>query len=166
MADQRQCAGRLQEFQVIGRHLPTENNPTPKLYRMRIFAPNAIVAKSRFWYFLAKLRKVKKANGEIVSLNIVCSRRSLPISKPFLETQRSCVAEEGTDTISDSREATHQGEELRYLDPLRFSVRHTQYVQGVPRNVAHRCRTCALPGYGCTPSCPFPNYPHLEGRRN
>jgi hypothetical protein len=38
---------------------------------MRIFAPNTVVAKSRFWYFLMKLRKVKKANGEIVSLNVV-----------------------------------------------------------------------------------------------
>ncbi|KAI4155705.1 MAG: hypothetical protein LQ340_000820 [Diploschistes diacapsis] len=58
--------GRLTEFQVIGRHLPTETNATPKLYRMRIFAPNTTVAKSRFWYFLQKLRKVKKANGEII----------------------------------------------------------------------------------------------------
>ena len=63
--------GRLQEYQVIGRHLPSEANPTPKLYRMRIFAPNEVVAKSRFWYFLAKLKKVKKANGEIVTLNQV-----------------------------------------------------------------------------------------------
>lgn len=39
---------------------------------MRIFAPNDVIAKSRFWYFLAKLKKVKKANGEIVSLNKVC----------------------------------------------------------------------------------------------
>jgi large subunit ribosomal protein L18Ae len=67
--------GRLQEYQVIGRHLPTEANPTPKLYRMRIFAPNEVVAKSRFWYFLARLRKVKKANGEIVSLNVIHEKR-------------------------------------------------------------------------------------------
>jgi large subunit ribosomal protein L18Ae len=38
---------------------------------MRIFAPNDVVAKSRFWYFLAKLRKVKKTAGEIVSVNEV-----------------------------------------------------------------------------------------------
>jgi len=67
--------GRLQEYQVIGRHLPSEANPTPKLYRMRIFAPNDVVAKSRFWYFLMKLRKVKKANGEIVSLNVIHEKR-------------------------------------------------------------------------------------------
>jgi large subunit ribosomal protein L18Ae len=51
--------------------LPTDANPTPKLYRMRVFAPNEVVAKSRFWYFLSQLRKVKKANGEIVTLNKV-----------------------------------------------------------------------------------------------
>ncbi|KAF2677110.1 60S ribosomal protein L18ae [Lentithecium fluviatile CBS 122367] len=66
---------RLQEYQVIGRHLPTEANPAPKLYRMRIFAPNDVVAKSRFWYFLGKLRKIKKANGEIVSLNQIHEKR-------------------------------------------------------------------------------------------
>merc|ERR1712187_885984 len=66
---------RLTEYQVIGRHLPTEANPTPKLYRMRIFAPNPVVAKSRFWYFLTQLRKVKKANGDIVSLNVIAEKR-------------------------------------------------------------------------------------------
>ncbi|CAD6501488.1 BgTH12-01740 [Blumeria graminis f. sp. triticale] len=71
--------GRLTEYQVIGRHLPTETAPTPKLYRMRIFAPNSVVAKSRFWYFLKKLRKVKKANGEIVSLNVINEKRPLKV---------------------------------------------------------------------------------------
>ena len=64
--------GRFHEYVVIGRRLPSETEPTPKLYRMRLFTPNEVVAKSRFWYFLMKLRKVKKANGEIVSLNVVC----------------------------------------------------------------------------------------------
>ncbi|KAL9128237.1 MAG: hypothetical protein Q9217_003053 [Psora testacea] len=67
--------GRLKEYQVIGRHLPTETNPAPKLYRMRIFAPNTVVAKSRFWYFLMKLKKVKKSNGEIVTINQIQERR-------------------------------------------------------------------------------------------
>jgi large subunit ribosomal protein L18Ae len=51
--------------------LPSDANPQPKLYRMRLFAPNDIVAKSRFWYFLKKLKRVKKANGEVVSVNEV-----------------------------------------------------------------------------------------------
>ena len=80
---------RLQEYQVIGRHLPSDANPAPKLYRMRIFAPNDVVAKSRFWYFLAKLRKIKKANGEIVSLNKVRIRISQTLANTRLTRCRS-----------------------------------------------------------------------------
>ncbi|KAI8074494.1 60S ribosomal protein L18ae [Gongronella butleri] len=66
---------RFHEYQVVGRKLASEQDPTPKLYRMRIFAPNDVVAKSRFWYFLAKLRKVKKTAGEIVSVNEIFEKR-------------------------------------------------------------------------------------------
>ncbi|KAJ4394041.1 60S ribosomal protein L20B [Gnomoniopsis smithogilvyi] len=71
--------GRLQEYQVIGRHLPTEANPTPALYRMRIFAPNTVVAKSRYWYFMRGLKKVKKATGEIVSVNVIHEKHPLKV---------------------------------------------------------------------------------------
>jgi large subunit ribosomal protein L18Ae len=41
---------------------------------MTIFAPNETVAKSRYWYFLRGLKKVKKATGEIVSIKVVRAR--------------------------------------------------------------------------------------------
>ncbi|KAF9458159.1 ribosomal L18ae/LX protein domain-containing protein [Collybia nuda] len=69
----------LLEYQVVGRHLPTEVEPTPKIYRMRIFAPNEVVAKSRFWYFLRKLKKVKKANGEIIGVNVIHEKKPLKV---------------------------------------------------------------------------------------
>ncbi|KAM5432593.1 60S ribosomal protein L20B [Microsporum canis] len=87
--------GRLNEYQVIGRHLPTETQPTPKLYRMRIFAPNTVVAKSRFWYFLMKMRKVKKASGEIVAVNTIHEKRPMKV-KNF-----------GIWIVYDSRSGTH-----------------------------------------------------------
>ena len=62
---------RLNEYQVVGRRLPTEKDAEPKLFRMRLFAPNDVVAKSRFWYFLQQNQKVKKASGEIVGVNQV-----------------------------------------------------------------------------------------------
>lgn len=40
---------------------------------MIIFAPNVTVAKSRYWYFMRGLRKVKKATGEIISVKPVSS---------------------------------------------------------------------------------------------
>ncbi|KAG1763300.1 60S ribosomal protein L18A [Suillus occidentalis] len=69
----------LQEFQVVGRHLPTANEPNPKIYRMRIFAPNEVVAKSRFWYFLRQLKKVKKASGEIIGVNVIHEAKPLKV---------------------------------------------------------------------------------------
>ncbi|KAI0284591.1 ribosomal L18ae/LX protein domain-containing protein [Russula aff. rugulosa BPL654] len=69
----------LIEYQVVGRHLPTESEPNPKIYRMRIFAPNEVVAKSRFWYFLRKLKKVKKANGEIIGVNVIHEKKPLKV---------------------------------------------------------------------------------------
>ncbi|KAJ8933891.1 hypothetical protein NQ318_001684 [Aromia moschata] len=53
----------LKEYEVIGRKLPTEKEKNTPLYKMRIFAPDQIVAKSRFWYFLRQLKKFKKSTG-------------------------------------------------------------------------------------------------------
>ncbi|CAG8603690.1 5582_t:CDS:2, partial [Paraglomus brasilianum] len=71
--------GRFHEYQVVGRKLPSPKDQIPQLYRMRIFAPNEVIAKSRFWYFLKKLKKVKKAAGEIVSINEIFEKRPLQI---------------------------------------------------------------------------------------
>merc|ERR1712211_189154 len=56
-------------YRVIGRKMPTESEPVTPLYRMRIFATDQIVARSRFWYFLRQLRKFKKTTGEIKEKN-------------------------------------------------------------------------------------------------
>lgn len=49
----------------------TQADEETTVYRMRIFAPNDVIAKSRFWYFLKKLKRVKKANGEILAVNVI-----------------------------------------------------------------------------------------------
>lgn len=68
---------------------PQRGQPYPKIYRMRIFAPNDVVAKSRFWYFLGKLRKIKKANGEIISLNQVRSIEEIELGGLGTDNVRS-----------------------------------------------------------------------------
>lgn len=59
------------QYLVVGSHVATENNPNPKIYKMRIFATDEIRAKSKFWYFLRRLNKIKKANGQILSCSEV-----------------------------------------------------------------------------------------------
>lgn len=61
----------LHQYRIIGRKLPSEKDPSPPLYRMTIYAQDEVVAKSRFWYFLRKLKKVKKTAGQIVKVQLV-----------------------------------------------------------------------------------------------
>jgi len=61
----------MRQFLIIGRHKPTEAAPVQPVYRMKIFAPNSVIARSRFWYYMSLLKKVKKANGEIVEMHEV-----------------------------------------------------------------------------------------------
>merc|ERR1712193_597177 len=60
---------RMHQYQIVGRAAPTPKNPTPKIYRMRLFAKNTVLAKSRFWYFMKKINKAKKSGGELLALN-------------------------------------------------------------------------------------------------
>jgi len=64
---------------VIGRPIPTPRDPVPKISKMRLYAPNELVAKSRFWFFMRALRNFKKANGEILSCNRVFEKKPLTI---------------------------------------------------------------------------------------
>ena len=58
-------------YQVVGRKAPTKNEENPTVYRMKLFAPNEVMAKSRFWYFMHQMRKMKKTTGEILDVNEV-----------------------------------------------------------------------------------------------
>lgn len=53
----------------MGRHAPTAEEPSPQLYRMKMWSTDAVRARSKFWYFMSMLTKVKKANGQIIACN-------------------------------------------------------------------------------------------------
>ncbi|KAF3959620.1 hypothetical protein CMV_015588 [Castanea mollissima] len=57
------------QYQVVGRALPTESDEHPKIYSMKLWATNDVHAKSKFWYFLRKLKKFKKSNGQMLAIN-------------------------------------------------------------------------------------------------
>jgi len=113
---------QYKEFEVIGRRLPTETVPEPKLYRMTIFAKNETIAKSRYWYFLQKLHKVKRASGEIVAI------------KEVLEERPTEVKTFGIWIRYDSRSGTHNMYK-EYRDVTRVGA-----VQGMYQDLASRHR--------------------------
>uniref|UniRef100_A0A6T8GSP1 60S ribosomal protein L18a n=1 Tax=Proboscia inermis TaxID=420281 RepID=A0A6T8GSP1_9STRA len=59
-------AGIMRQYQVVGRKAATADNANPEAYRMIIFAPNTVIAKSKFWYYMHQFRKMKKTTGEIL----------------------------------------------------------------------------------------------------
>ena len=63
-------------YQVVGRKAPTANDENPSALRMKIFAPNHVMAESRFWYFMHQMRKMKKTTGEILDVNEIVEKNS------------------------------------------------------------------------------------------
>jgi len=109
--------------------------------RMRIFAPNDVVAKSRYWYYLRQLKKVKKASGEIVALNVVCGfygcfgslayHCSFPDYSTHFNTSSSShhISSNLRNNLlshTDPGEEAIEGQELRYLAPIRLPIRYPQ----------------------------------------
>ncbi|THU63806.1 hypothetical protein C4D60_Mb01t19730 [Musa balbisiana] len=70
---------RFHQYQVVGRALPTVTEEHPKIYRMKLWATNEVRAKSKFWYFLRKLKKVKKSNGQVLAINEIFERKPTKI---------------------------------------------------------------------------------------
>ena len=66
---------KINQYLVMGRKTPTEQDPSPKVYALRLFAPNEVVAKSKFWYHLRRQLKTKSAQGQILSVNQIFERR-------------------------------------------------------------------------------------------
>merc|ERR1711934_481497 len=93
---------QMKQFEVVGHRTggaigasATVKDGQEAVYRMHLFAPNETVAKSRFWYFLSQFKKLKKANGEILSC------------KQIFEKNAHTVKNFGIWVRYDSRTLTH-----------------------------------------------------------
>eukprot|EP00286_Rhodomonas_abbreviata_P000137 CAMPEP_0181288552 /NCGR_PEP_ID=MMETSP1101-20121128/395_1 /TAXON_ID=46948 /ORGANISM="Rhodomonas abbreviata, Strain Caron Lab Isolate" /LENGTH=178 /DNA_ID=CAMNT_0023392685 /DNA_START=44 /DNA_END=580 /DNA_ORIENTATION=+ len=67
---------QMKLYQVVGRKAPTPTDENPEAYRMKLFAPNEMMAKSRFWYFMHQMRKMKKTTGEILDVNEIYEKNN------------------------------------------------------------------------------------------
>merc|ERR1711898_27144 len=124
------------QYEVIGRHVPTERDPQPKAYRIKLFTKNETQARSRFWYFIRRLVKMKKANAEILSI------------KEIYEKKPEKVSKYGIWLRYDSRSGTtNMYKEFSALTQNR----------GCPADV---------PGDGWSPPCSFQLHSHHQGARD
>ena len=67
---------KVRQFYIVGRALPSEETPAPELYRMRVFARDAVLARSKFWYHMKRQHKVRKVQGEIVSTSEIFEKHA------------------------------------------------------------------------------------------
>ncbi|RNF26807.1 60S ribosomal protein L18a [Trypanosoma conorhini] len=65
----------LRHYCVVGRETPSEKNPEPTVYKFEVFAPNFVVAKSRFWRMMRSKNKVKSTHGDVLSCKVVKDRK-------------------------------------------------------------------------------------------
>merc|ERR1712224_1149502 len=93
---------QMKQFEVVGHRTggaigasATVKDGQEAVYRMHLFAPNETVARSRFWYFVSQFKKLKRANGEILSC------------KQIHEKNAHTVKNFGIWVRYDSRQLTH-----------------------------------------------------------
>ena len=65
----------LKHYQVVGRATPTESEQNPTVYKFEVFAPNFVVAKSKFWTLMRDKNKIKATKGDILSCKVVKDRK-------------------------------------------------------------------------------------------
>eukprot|EP00244_Chara_vulgaris_P014977 TRINITY_DN97_c0_g1_i2.p1 TRINITY_DN97_c0_g1~~TRINITY_DN97_c0_g1_i2.p1 ORF type:complete len:179 (+),score=40.67 TRINITY_DN97_c0_g1_i2:268-804(+) len=70
---------RFHQYHVVGRALPKPGEESPMIYRMKLWSTDDVRAKSKFWYFLRKLKKVKKAHGQILAINEIFEKSATTI---------------------------------------------------------------------------------------
>ena len=66
---------KVRQYWVVGRENPSKENPDPTCYRIRVFAKNPVIARSHFWYEMKRQNKVRRVQGEIVSVSEIFERK-------------------------------------------------------------------------------------------
>merc|ERR1712083_588895 len=59
---------------------PTEKIPYPKIFKMKLFAKNAVLARSKFWYFMKRINCAKRSGGQILRQTALHDRSPTKVS--------------------------------------------------------------------------------------
>merc|ERR1711881_718865 len=139
------------QYEVIGRHVPTKNDPTPKAYRIKPFTKNETQARSRFWYFIRRLVKMKKANAEILSIREIFESKPEKVSKYGLWLRYD--SRSGTTNMYKEYTALSQNEAVQQMyqemagrHRARFSSIHIIKVQELT-NLKDQCKRAQTKQY-------------------
>merc|ERR1711965_1111503 len=93
MGSRQQIMSGFRQYEVVGRHVPTERDPNPKAYRIKLFSKNEANAKSRFWYFIRRVVKMKKAHGEILQIREIFEKHPSKVSIHVIKAMEIAAAD-------------------------------------------------------------------------
>jgi len=65
-SEQKSLQMGMHQYELTGRAAPTEKTPYPKIFKMKLFAKNAVLARSKFWYFMKRINCAKRSGGQIL----------------------------------------------------------------------------------------------------
>merc|ERR1719329_720759 len=57
---------KYHQYYLVGRKSPKTEDESPPVYRMKMWATDHVRAESKFWYYMARLQKVKRSNGQLI----------------------------------------------------------------------------------------------------
>ena len=66
---------KVRQYLVVGRKLPSDKVPNPPIFKLRVFARNNVLAKTKFWYFCRRQHKIRKAQGEVMAVSEIVERK-------------------------------------------------------------------------------------------
>jgi large subunit ribosomal protein L18Ae len=73
--EQNSLRAAVKQYEIVGRAAPTQKNPVPKIYKMKVFGKNSVLARSKFWYMMRKINKAKKSGAEILRQSELFDRK-------------------------------------------------------------------------------------------
>eukprot|EP00992_Anisonema_acinus_P008498 TRINITY_DN4596_c0_g1_i1.p1 TRINITY_DN4596_c0_g1~~TRINITY_DN4596_c0_g1_i1.p1 ORF type:complete len:178 (-),score=47.12 TRINITY_DN4596_c0_g1_i1:69-602(-) len=69
----------LKQYEIVGRRVPTETDPRPKIYKSTLFAANHVIAKQRFWRLMRMQNRIKKSVGQILNVEQIYEKNTTTI---------------------------------------------------------------------------------------
>merc|ERR1711924_110613 len=149
----------FRQYEVIGRHVPTERDPEPKAYRIKLFTKNETQARSRFWYFIRRLVKMKKANAEILSIREIFEKKPDKVSKYGIWLRYD--SRSGTTNmykeftgLTQNAAVQQMYQEMAGRHRARFSSIHIIRVAEIAQELPPWQRQAVPQGKHCLPSAP------------
>lgn len=64
--EKNSMSAKMHQYEMVGRAAPTEKIPVPKIFKMKIFAKNVVIARSKFWYFMKRINCAKRTGGQML----------------------------------------------------------------------------------------------------